>query len=134
VKGIRQLFELDCLTEWSVLGSILRKDWIERVWVLQEVAFAKGATFYCGKSAILLAELVDVMLWSIYSFPSPYFSAEMNQRQATKIAYFMFASRNNFRQMIQDRVSPRPFVPLYDVLRHTATSKAAMACDKIIAI
>ncbi|KAI6091642.1 heterokaryon incompatibility protein-domain-containing protein [Hypoxylon rubiginosum] len=138
VAEIRELFTELSMSKWAAMGVFLRNQYFERVWVLQEVAFAAKATFVCGKDQVPMHKVVYAMLWTVYRQTSPFFSVELNRRHGTRVGGFMFAARNNLRHAHivtkGDEMAPTPFVPLFHVLRHTATSKATDARDKIIAV
>lgn len=43
------------------LGSLLRRPWFSRIWVIQEVAVASSVTIVCGDRAIRLSDFVEVL-------------------------------------------------------------------------
>jgi hypothetical protein len=49
------------------LGSLLRRPWFSRIWVIQEVAVASSVTIVCGNRAVRLSDFTDV-LWSLALF------------------------------------------------------------------
>lgn len=47
--------------DWAALLSLMRKPWFSRRWVVQEIALAKKATIYTGKSHLPWRDFVDAV-------------------------------------------------------------------------
>lgn len=52
MKGVRTDSREEILIQTFGIKDILARPWFTRVWIIQEVAFAKSLTVYCGSSSI----------------------------------------------------------------------------------
>jgi Heterokaryon incompatibility protein (HET) len=49
------------VNEWRALAALMRRPWFSRRWVIQEVAFARTATVYCGTKMVKWLDLSDAI-------------------------------------------------------------------------
>lgn len=66
-----QILELDRMAEntdwsrhredWNALLSFIERPWFSRIWVIQELAFSREATMYCGTEEMSWSDLADVI-------------------------------------------------------------------------
>ena len=47
--------------EWAAMSNLMRRDWFNRRWVVQEIALAKRATVYCGEKDVDWADFADAV-------------------------------------------------------------------------
>lgn len=47
--------------KWRALATLMRRSWFSRRWVIQEVAFARTATVYCGTKMVKWLDLSDAI-------------------------------------------------------------------------
>jgi hypothetical protein len=57
----------ELLSSLTAVGTLLRRDWFTRIWVIQEMAVARSTTIVCGFRAVHLYDfirvLAGIMLW-----------------------------------------------------------------------
>ncbi len=55
--------------EWDALSLLMRRHWFYRRWIIQEIAFAKQATVFCGERSVRWQDLADAI--AIFQGQSP---------------------------------------------------------------
>lgn len=71
LKFVRQVLNLEYFDrlvhdprhqkEWLALSALMRRSWFSRRWVIQEIAFARQATLYCGEHWVKWKDFAHVV-------------------------------------------------------------------------
>ncbi|EGN92503.1 hypothetical protein SERLA73DRAFT_164031 [Serpula lacrymans var. lacrymans S7.3] len=116
---------------WMALGWLMMRPWWRRVWVTQEVAFARCARILCGLRSIpwsamegLLAELKHSWQWALHTDADP---------DVATIIRLASTSRSVFEVVTNPIAQGQP-VDLSSLLKITHFFKATDPRDKIFAL
>lgn len=51
----------DSIDNWKALAALMRRPWFSRRWIIQEIAFARQATVYCGMKRTRWSDFADAV-------------------------------------------------------------------------
>ncbi|KAF2704757.1 hypothetical protein K504DRAFT_111121 [Pleomassaria siparia CBS 279.74] len=101
---------LDSESEWVPVMALFINTWFTRMWAIQELVFARSATFIWGQEE-LSWEVISAAVGIIRACPA--LVAELETRQLTN-AFLMHHLRN---KKLSDVTSAHPFLHLLDLSR-----------------
>lgn len=128
LRGIERLGEV-------LFGRLLQSPWFERVWVIQEVCFARNVMFLCGAVGMSLPFLKDYLEMRRENYkhaPDTYFETS-GSFPAELPAFRLFQRLCNHRELIREN-GGQARVSLTDILFAFQACKATEQIDKVFAL
>ncbi|KAK5651602.1 hypothetical protein OQA88_11875 [Cercophora sp. LCS_1] len=115
--------------EWDSLGAFVTRSWFERVWVIQEIANAKGATVHCGRYSLPWHVLGTV----IQTMRDGKIDDVLRSPRAVTAISMMAEYRREKLLAAMGHPAPEP-ASLLDVLEEAREFDSTLASDKIYAV
>ncbi|KAK0632706.1 heterokaryon incompatibility protein-domain-containing protein [Immersiella caudata] len=108
---------------WAAVANLLRREWFERGWTLQEFLLSRHASFFCGSKQINHHRMFDAVgiVWDYHQWKQ-----DIIPRESYEKAW------NRFRMM--ERYSHELTLPLVGTLAYTATSRVTDPRDRLYSL
>jgi hypothetical protein len=108
---------------WAAVANLLRREWFERGWTLQEFLLSRHAGFFCGSKQINQHRMFDAVgvVWDYHQW-----KRDIIPREAYEKAW------NRFRML--ERYSHELSLPLVGTLAYTATSRVTDPRDRLYSL
>ena len=133
--------------EWAAMSQLMKRDWFNRRWVVQEIALAKRATVYCGDKDVDWADFADaVSLFEAAEIENNAINKKFNNPEwSTHMSTFLGeikflgatrlvdATSNLFRKGIRGEVLEH-LLTLESLVSNLSAFKASRAHDVVYAV